>query len=72
MDLDAHRFDLRHIENMEVNDLRCSYLDATDEEATRWLGKTARVTGIVERDASGKPQLLELTALIEFLNSQPS
>lgn len=72
MDLDTHRFDLRHIENMEVNDLRCSYLDATDEEATRWLGKTARVAGIVERDASGKPQLLELTAPIEFLNSQPS
>lgn len=42
MDLDTHRFDLRHIENMEVNDLRCSYLDATDEEAKVWLNQTVR------------------------------
>jgi hypothetical protein len=68
MDLDAHRFDLRHIENMEVNDLRCSYLDATDEEAKQWLGKTARVIGVVERDAAGKPQLLELTGPVEILD----
>lgn len=67
MDLDAHRFDLRHIERMEVNHLRCIYLDATDEEATEWLNKSARVTGVVERDARGMPSLLELTVPIEIL-----
>jgi hypothetical protein len=67
MDLDTHRFDLRHIENMEVNDLRCSYLDATDEEAKVWLNQTVRVIGMVERDRSGKAQLLEITAPVEVL-----
>lgn len=67
MDLDTRRFDLRHIENMELNDLRCSYLDVTDEEAKAWLNQTVRVTGIVERDRSGKAQLLEITAPVEVL-----
>ncbi|MBA2526963.1 MAG: hypothetical protein H0V18_14455 [Pyrinomonadaceae bacterium] len=67
MDLDTHRFDLRHIENMEINDVRCSYLDAADEEARQWLSKHVRVTGVVERDATGKVKLLEITEPIEVL-----
>ncbi len=67
MDLDTHRFDLRHIENMEINDARCSYLDAGDEEAKEWLNKRVRVTGVVERDATGKVKLLEITSPVEPL-----
>ena len=67
MDLDTHRFDLRHIENLEVSDIRCSYLDASDEEAKQWLSRHVRVTGVVERDATGKVKLLEMTEPIEVL-----
>jgi hypothetical protein len=67
MDLDVKRFELRHIENMEVNDVRCSYVDQTDEEAKQWLNSRVRVVGIVERDLSGKARLLETTS-IEILN----
>jgi hypothetical protein len=67
MDLDTHRFDLRHIENLEVSDVRCSYLDASEEEAKQWLSRHVRVTGVVERDAAGKVKLLEMTEPIEVL-----
>ena len=67
MDLDYKRFELRHIENMEVNDVRCSYIDQTDEEAKQWLDSRVRVVGIAERDRSGKARLLEVTS-IEVLN----
>ncbi|MDX6574858.1 MAG: hypothetical protein QOE96_811 [Blastocatellia bacterium] len=67
MDLDTHRFDLRQIENMEINDVRCSYLDAGDEEAKQWLNKHVRVTGMVERDATGRAKLLEITEPVEML-----
>ena len=67
IDLDAHRFDLRHIERMEINDVRCSYLDASDEEAKEWLNRHVRVTGIVERDPQGRTRLLEITTPVEVL-----
>jgi hypothetical protein len=66
IDLDARRFELRHIENMEANDVRCSYVEQTDEEASQWLNNHVRVHGIVERDAGGKARLLEV-ASIEIL-----
>jgi hypothetical protein len=67
IDLDAHRFELRHIENMEVNDVRCVYSEESDEEAAEWLNKHIRVTGTVDRDQAGKPRLLEVTAPIEVI-----
>ncbi len=63
IDLDAHRFELRHIENMEVNDVRCVYSTQSDEEASEWLNKHIRVTGKVDRDTAGKPRLLEVVSV---------
>jgi hypothetical protein len=69
MDLDNKRFELRHLEGLEVSDVRCVYVNETDEEAKQWLNTRARVTGVVERDPAGKVRLLETTS-IEIL-SQP-
>jgi len=63
IDLDSRRFDLRHIENMAINDVRCSYSDETDDEAAEWLNKRVKVTGNVERDQSGKAKLLDVAAI---------
>jgi hypothetical protein len=63
IDLDARRFELRHIENMEVNDVRCSYVDETDDEAAEWLNKRVKVTGNVERDYAGKAKLLDAATI---------
>ena len=63
IDLDAHRFELRHIENLEVNDVRCVYNVQSDEEASEWLNKHIRVTGKVDRDTAGKPRLLEVASV---------
>ena len=63
IDLDARRFELRHIENMEINDVRCSYVDETDEEASEWLNRRVEVTGNVERDQSGKAKLLDAASI---------
>jgi hypothetical protein len=67
IDLDAQRFELRHVENLEINDVRCTYLEQADEEAKQWLNNRVRVVGIVERDAAGKARLLETTS-IEILS----
>jgi hypothetical protein len=67
IDLDARRFEIRHIKDLEVNDVRCTYLDQADEEAKQWLNNRVRVIGVVERDAAGKVRLLETTS-IEVLN----
>lgn len=63
IDLDSRRFDLRHIENEEINDVRCSYIDETDDEAAEWLNKRVEVTGNVERDQSGKAKLLDVASI---------
>jgi hypothetical protein len=59
MDLDNKRFEIKHLEGLEVSDVRCSYVDETDEEAKQWLNSRVRATGKVERDAAGKVRLLE-------------
>jgi hypothetical protein len=66
IDLDAKRFELRHIENMEANVVRCVYSEQSDDEASEWLNKHIRVTGKVDRDTAGKPRLLE-AASVEFV-----
>lgn len=63
IDLDARRFELRHIENMTVNVVRCSYTNQTDDEAAEWLNKHIRVVGNVERDQTGKARLLDIVSL---------
>lgn len=63
IDLDAQRFELRHIENMEINDVRCTYLEQADDEAKGWLNSRVRVVGFAERDASAKTRLLETTEI---------
>jgi hypothetical protein len=67
MDLDNKRFELRHLEGLEDSDVRCVYVNETDEEAKQWLNTRARVTGIVERDPAGKARLLE-TISVEILS----
>ena len=71
MDLDNKRFELRHLEGLEglevSEDVRCSYLNETDEEAKQWLNCKVRVTGKAERDIKGKVRLLETTS-VEILS----
>jgi hypothetical protein len=66
IDLDAKRFELRHVENLEANVVRCVYSAQSDDEASEWLNKHIRVTGKVDRDTAGKPRLLEV-ASVEFV-----
>lgn len=66
IDLDAKRFELRHVENLEANVVRCVYSEQSDDEASDWLNKHIRVTGRVDRDTTGKPRLLEV-ASVEFV-----
>lgn len=64
IDLDAHRFELRHVENFEENELRCVYSpDIADNNAKKWLNNYVRVSGRVERDPSGKARLLEVDSI---------
>lgn len=63
MDLDAKRFELRHVENMEDNSLRCKYAGLSDSEAKSWFNKFVKVSGIVERDANRKARLMEVNEI---------
>lgn len=62
MDLDAKRFDLRHVEDLTLNEVRCVYNEKqyTDAQASAWLNRSVIVHGIVERDANGKARLMEV------------
>ncbi len=63
IDLDAKRLELRHIENNELNEVRCIYKDYSDNTAAKWLNKYVAVVGIVERDANGKARLMEIESI---------
>ena len=63
IDLDAKRLELRHIENLEVNEVRCIYKNYTDDEASEWLNKNVAVIGVVERNANGKARLMEIESI---------
>ncbi|MBI4469955.1 MAG: hypothetical protein HY650_11610 [Acidobacteria bacterium] len=67
IDLDAHRFELRQIENFRVSHVRCGYWGPTDEEAAEWVNHRVRVSGPVERDAEGRASLL-VVETIEILS----
>ena len=63
IDLDAKRFELRHLENMEASQVRCVYQDQTDTVASKSINKFVQVPGMVQRDASGKARLLEIESI---------
>lgn len=64
IDLDERRFELRQISHGEINDLRCIYgKEALDESARQWLGDRLKVSGRVQRDASGRPRLMKVKHL---------
>jgi hypothetical protein len=63
MDLDARRFELRHIENLRTNELRCVYQQISDGEAAEWLNKQVKVTGTVVRDGNGGAKLLAVDSV---------
>lgn len=64
MDLDARRFELRHIENMRTNELRCVYQQISDGEAAEWLNKQVEVTGTVVSGGNGISKLLAVDSVV--------
>jgi hypothetical protein len=64
MDLDARRFELRHIENLRTNELRCVYQQISDGEAAEWLNKQVMVTGTILRGANGTSKLLSVDSVV--------
>ncbi len=60
IDLDAHRFDLRGIDNEQIRDVRCAYRHLPDIKGRDLLGSYVRVSGLVERTADGVPRLLSV------------
>lgn len=60
IDLDAHRFDLRGIDDEEIRDVRCAYSHLPDIRGRDLLGAYVRVDGLVERSADGIPRLLSV------------
>lgn len=63
MDLDAKRFELRHILESEVNSVRCRYAFTSDAEAKSWLNRYASLTGTIERDSKGRPKLMDVSSI---------
>lgn len=60
IDLDAHRFDLRGIDDEQIRDVRCAYRHLPDVRGRDLLGSYVRVNGLVERTADGVPRLLSV------------
>jgi predicted RNA-binding protein len=60
IDLDAHRFELRGVDDEEIRDVRCAYRDQRNIRARDLLGSYVRVSGLVERTADGIPRLLSV------------
>ncbi len=60
IDLDAHRFDLRGIDDEQIRDVRCAYRHLPDIRGRDLLGSYVRVSGLVERTADGVPRLLSV------------
>lgn len=58
IDLDARRFQLRHVP--EVGTLRCILDGLTAELGRKHIGKGVKVTGVYEEDAQGRPGLMRV------------
>ena len=63
IDLDAHRFDLRGIDNEQIRDVRCAYRSLVNVRARDLLGSYVSVGGLVERSTDGIPRLLSVLDL---------
>lgn len=64
VDLDANRFQLRGVPG--VGTLRCVLSGMTPDLVRRHLGHGARVTGVYEADADGRPRLMRVETLEPF------
>lgn len=64
MDLDARRFEPRHIENLRTNELRCVYQQISDGEAAEWLNKQVEVTGTILRGGNDASKLLAVDSVV--------
>lgn len=63
-DLDQKRFEVRGIEGGAFTDLRCIYgAGVPDGLASKWLNRTVKVTGRVDRNAQGQARLMKVTHL---------
>lgn len=60
IDLDAGRFELRHIDG--VGSLRCAAM-ISQEDGKNWLGKTVKVAGVYETDSTGRPRLMRAESI---------
>jgi len=60
IDLDAHRFDLRGIDDEQIRDVRCAYRSLPGLRARDLLGSYISVHGLIERTADGIPRLLSV------------
>lgn len=60
IDLDAHRFDLRGIDDEQIRDVRCAYRSLPGVRARDLLGSYIRVYGLIERTSDGIPRLLSV------------
>jgi hypothetical protein len=61
IDLDDRRFELRGIQDEQVDNIRCAYSDSIDDvEAKAWLNVFIRVTGNVEKSPRGRPRLIQV------------
>ena len=64
MDLDMRRFELRHIDNPQLNELRCVYQETADGEAAEWLNKQVKVAGTVVGGGNGRSKLLAVDSVV--------
>lgn len=64
MDLDARRFELRHIENLRTNELRCVYPQVSDGGAAEWLNKHVEVSGTILHSGNGMFKLLAVDSVV--------
>jgi hypothetical protein len=70
IDLDARRFELRGIADLQVRDVRCAYRNVKGVNPKALLGATIRARGLVDRAPDDIPRLMSVTD-IEFVREAP-
>lgn len=69
LDLDARRFEIRHVEG--IGAIRCVFTELRAENARKWLDREVRVHGVYEADSDGRPRFLSVDT-IEVLQTPDS
>lgn len=64
IDLDLHRFALRRISGMELQEVRCIYSAKFASQAKALVDKSVIVSGSVQRDHFGNPRLLQVESMV--------